>query len=121
LARRASFKAIQRQIQMLQEKAEALKEREKGPALKEIVSLMQEHGIELSELRGALNGHAGARRGRPPGKKRGRPSKLRGKKVKPLYRNPKSGETWSGRGRPARWIAAAEKAGHKRQEFLIKR
>ena len=46
---------------------------------------------------------------------------MRGRKVKPLYRNPKTGETWSGRGRPARWIAAAEKAGHKRTEYLIKK
>jgi len=38
-----------------------------------------------------------------------------------MYRNSKTGETWSGRGRTARWLAAAEKAGRKRTEFLIKK
>lgn len=32
-------------------------------------------------------------------------------------RNPKN--TWSGRGRPARWLAAYEKAGHKRDEYRV--
>jgi DNA-binding protein H-NS len=35
------------------------------------------------------------------------------------YRNPKTGETWSGRGRPARRITDLEAKGHKRQEFAI--
>lgn len=35
------------------------------------------------------------------------------------YRNPKTGETWSGRGRPARWITELEATGHKRQKFAI--
>ena len=117
MPRRASLKTIERQIEALQRKAEQLKKKDKGPALKEIISLMNEHEIDLSEVRGTLNGRSGRGRGRPPG----RPSKLRGRKVKPMYRNPKTGETWSGRGRPARWIAAAEKAGRKRNEFLIKK
>ena len=35
------------------------------------------------------------------------------------YRNPKTGEIWSGRGRPARWITELEAKGHKRQEFAV--
>jgi DNA-binding protein H-NS len=35
------------------------------------------------------------------------------------YRNPKTGETWSGRGRPARWITELEAKGRKRQEFAV--
>jgi DNA-binding protein H-NS len=35
------------------------------------------------------------------------------------YRNPKTGETWSGRARPARWIVALEANGRKRREFAI--
>jgi DNA-binding protein H-NS len=38
----------------------------------------------------------------------------------PKYRNPKTGETWSGRGRPARWITELEAKGRKRQEFASK-
>jgi DNA-binding protein H-NS len=35
------------------------------------------------------------------------------------YRNPKTGETWSGRGRPAKWITELEAKGRKRQEFAV--
>jgi DNA-binding protein H-NS len=36
------------------------------------------------------------------------------------YRDPKTGDTWSGRGRPAIWLVQAEKAGRKRDSFLVK-
>jgi|1185.fasta_scaffold106810_2 DNA-binding protein H-NS len=35
------------------------------------------------------------------------------------YRNSKTGETWSGRGRPPRWISDLEAKGRKRQEFAV--
>ena len=35
------------------------------------------------------------------------------------YRNPKTGETWSGRGRPARWLVELEAQGRKREELAI--
>jgi DNA-binding protein H-NS len=40
--------------------------------------------------------------------------------VKPKYRNPATGEVWSGRGRMARWLAAKVKSGEKAQRYLIK-
>lgn len=37
------------------------------------------------------------------------------------YRNPnKPEETWSGRGRPARWLAALEKSGKRREDFVVR-
>jgi DNA-binding protein H-NS len=40
--------------------------------------------------------------------------------VLPKYRNPEEpSETWSGRGKQPRWLAAALKAGHKIEDFLI--
>jgi DNA-binding protein H-NS len=51
------------------------------------------------------------------GKKRG--ASLKGRKVPAKYRDPKTGETWSGRGAPARWIVAYEKQGKKRDQFLV--
>jgi DNA-binding protein H-NS len=44
---------------------------------------------------------------------------LKGRKVAAKYRDPKSGETWSGRGATAGWLAAHEKAGRKRDPYLI--
>ena len=40
--------------------------------------------------------------------------------VAPKYRNPENpNETWAGRGLKPRWLAAALKAGHEIEEFLI--
>ena len=35
------------------------------------------------------------------------------------YRDPSTGNSWSGRGRPARWITEYEAAGRKREEFAV--
>jgi DNA-binding protein H-NS len=35
------------------------------------------------------------------------------------YRNAATGETWSGRGKAPKWLAALEAAGRKREEFLV--
>jgi DNA-binding protein H-NS len=41
-------------------------------------------------------------------------------RVFPKYHNPSEpGQTWSGRGKQPRWLAAALKTGHKIEEFLI--
>ena len=41
-------------------------------------------------------------------------------RVLPKYRNPKEpSETWSGRGKRPRWLAAALNAGHTIEDFLI--
>jgi DNA-binding protein H-NS len=41
-----------------------------------------------------------------------------GKRAKPKYRGP-GGVTWAGRGLTPKWLADLEKAGRKREEFLI--
>jgi DNA-binding protein H-NS len=64
-------------------------------------------GNEIGNGRKAMRGGSGNARG------------LKGRKVAPKYRDPKTGETWSGRGAPARWLAAYEKQGKKRDSFLI--
>jgi DNA-binding protein H-NS len=51
----------------------------------------------------------------------GRPHALKGKKLPPLYRNPKNRtETWAGRGNKPRWLVAALKGGKKLEAFAIK-
>src|SRR6478752_9785031 len=41
-------------------------------------------------------------------------------RVFPKYQNPNEpSETWSGRGKQPRWLAAALKTGHKIEEFMI--
>jgi len=113
-----SLKAIQRQIAALELKAEKLKKKDKKPALRSIVMLMRTHALSVGEISMALNGGKTLKGSAVRGKLARNATR---KPVAPMYRNSRTGETWSGRGRPARWLAAAEKAGRKRTEFLIKK
>ena len=50
-----------------------------------------------------------------------RPHALKGKKLPPLYRNPKNRkETWAGRGNRPRWLVAALKGGKKLEAFAVR-
>jgi DNA-binding protein H-NS len=49
----------------------------------------------------------------------GRTSTMKGVKVKPKYRDPKTGDTWAGRGVQPRWLTAALKTGKKIEDYLI--
>jgi DNA-binding protein H-NS len=44
---------------------------------------------------------------------------LKGTKVEPKYKDPKTGEKWSGRGRTPRWLVKELNAGRKKEDFLI--
>lgn len=68
-----------------------------------IHQLVKAEGIALDEVLGGRGGRGGKARS----------------KVKPKYRNPATGETWSGRGKRPRWFAAALAAGKKEKDFLI--
>jgi DNA-binding protein H-NS len=103
----ATMKKIDAQIKRLQKQRVLLEQRTRGPIIASIVKLMGEHGISVGEIQAAV------------GKRRsGRPAKKAS--VAPKYRNRKSGETWSGRGRAPRWLVEAEAAGKTRENFLIK-
>jgi len=54
------------------------------------------------------------RRGRPP-------SRMKGMKVAPKYRNPDTGETWAGRGARPRWLEAQMRRGRKLEDFAIQK
>src|SRR5262245_28114815 len=65
---------------------------------------------QLAELEGPGKGRVGAKRVRKSGRRRG------GAAIK--YRDPKTGDTWSGRGRMARWLAEKVEAGEKADKYL---
>jgi DNA-binding protein H-NS len=47
------------------------------------------------------------------------PAKRRMGKVKAKYRDPKTKETWSGRGRMASWLKSKQDAGEKIEKYLV--
>jgi DNA-binding protein H-NS len=105
-----SLKVLQRMIRQLQEKAEKLEQAEKR-GMKELRALLKKFKLGPADVKLALNGRGSVQR-----------SKLKGRKVKPKYRNPeRRTETWTGRGRMPVWMAALVKKGKKPEDFLIKR
>ncbi|MBV8628411.1 MAG: H-NS histone family protein [Paraburkholderia sp.] len=96
----SSYKELLAQREKLEKQIEEAKSREYAEVLNEIKQKMADYGITLSELGGS----------RGKAVKAGRPRAG----VAPKYRDPDSGSTWSGRGKPPRWIA-----GKDREKFLI--
>jgi DNA-binding protein H-NS len=70
----------------------------------------------------AALGHAvGKKRGRPRVNANGGGNGRKGRKakVKAKYRDPKTNETWSGRGRMASWLKSKQDAGEKIDKYLV--
>lgn len=116
-----SADALKARINELQKQLAAA-EANKAPAIKKVKALMKKLGVTVADLGGD---EGAARRGRPPksAKTNGKngaakPRKTRGA-VAIKYRD-ENGNTWTGRGKTPRWLAEAEKAGAKRETFLIK-
>lgn len=113
----ASLQAkIEKEISKLQKKAEALHTKRRKPIIASIVASMREYSITPEEVATAFSGAAKAPRA-AAGRKAASPAVKR--QVAPKYRHPSSGETWSGRGKAPRWLAAEEAAGKNRNAFLI--
>lgn len=97
------YKELQAQIAALQKQAELARQEEIAVVVAEIKAKMAEYGITLQDL-----GAGGRRRGR------GRPSV-----GQPKYRNPSTGETWTGKGRKPRWLTEALAQGKSLADFSI--
>lgn len=103
----ATLQAIQARIQKLQSQADALVAQSQQVAIQKIHALMLESGLTLADI--GEPSSTGKRRGAKPAKASGNGS------LPPKYRNPKTGETWSGHARPPAWIKDVKD----RSKFLI--
>lgn len=105
---------------LLKDAAARLKELEHetvGAFVEDVKKRAHKAGISLQELAERLGGtsNGATTRARAP---RAKQADKRSK-VAVKYRNPATGETWSGRGIKARWLANAIAAGKKLEDFLI--
>ncbi|MBN3760026.1 H-NS histone family protein [Burkholderia sp. Ac-20365] len=100
----SSYRELLAQREKLEKQIEEAKAREYAEVLNEIKQKMSDYGITLAELGGGVRAKAAKAAGRPRAG------------VAPKYRDPASGSTWSGRGKPPRWIA-----GQDREKFLIEK
>lgn len=110
-----SLKSIESQIRKLQARAQTMRDKDRKPVIAAIVKQMKAHDISIAEVTAALGAKTrGTRRaaGKPAA------AKSRGK-LAPKFRNPETGDTWTGRGRTPRWIVEAEQAGTDRSSFAV--
>lgn len=112
---------IEREIQKLQKQAEALQAKRRGPVITGILKTMREYDITPEEIIEAWQR-------KPAGRTRtagtaAKPAKAARKKavIAPKYRHPETGATWTGRGKPPRWVSDAEAQGTSRDTFLIEK
>lgn len=95
------FEELLKQRTELEAKIKALSTAVKVDAIKEIATLITKYDLTKAELHQALD--------QAMGKKK--------KKPEPRYKNPETGETWSGRGKAPLWISTASD----REIFAIKK
>jgi DNA-binding protein H-NS len=84
---------------------------EKSAAIAQIRTLMSQYGLSVADLagKGSTTGVAKAPRG----------ASMAGTKVAPKYRNPATGESWTGRGLKPKWLSAAIAAGRHLSDFAL--
>jgi len=115
-----TYETIMSKVRELTRKAEQAKRAEQrrlSRGVERVQRLMKQHGISIAHLSGSSA--AGGSKPKNAGKSTLSPNDGR-LKVKPKYRHPKSKETWSGRGKTPRWLAAELKGGKRKEDFLIK-
>lgn len=107
-----SYQSLKAEIAKLEKQAEALRVGEQRVAVTRVKKLMDEFGLTLADLGGAVKGKPG----RPPKaaksiqavqtKKaaKGKPASIGA----PKYRDPKTQKTWTGRGKPPLWIVGVK-------------
>lgn len=110
----AQRQKLQRTIDRLNKQLQVLQQKERAPVLARIVRTMKDHGITVNEIAQAYR--AVRRPGAAAPKAIGR---IPGRAGAAKYRNPETGQTWSGRGRTPTWLVNAERAGKSREDFLI--
>ena len=81
---------------------------ERADAIAKVKSLMAEYGLTAADIAGRVNAAPGPRT-----------SASAGKKVAPKYRNPSTGETWTGRGLQPNWLKTALASGKKLTDFAL--
>jgi len=99
--------ALEKQHAELEKQLAEARRAERAGVIAQIKSLMAEHGLTVADLNAKTTGKAP------------KTSANAGRKVAPKYRNPETGETWTGRGLQPKWVQAAVAAGKKLEDFAI--
>lgn len=93
-----TYEEIQAEIAQLQQQAADIRAKELNTVIQEIKAKMAAYGITADDLKESK----GARK----------PAAVQ-------FRNPATGDAWTGRGRTPRWLAEAESKGQNRETFRV--
>ena len=99
----STYAELQKQIAALQAQAHEARKTEIAGVVADIRAKMTEYNLTVEDL------GLGARRA----------GSRAGSTVAPKYRDPATGQTWSGRGKRPKWLAAEVAAGKSLEQFLI--
>ena len=102
----STYRAVKAEIQKLEKQAADLLQKELAVVVSKVKAQIAEYGLTAADL-----GFAGKTAKAPKGKRPRAAAKPAGV---PVYADPKSGKTWTGKGKPPLWIA-----GKSRESFLI--
>lgn len=94
----STYKELLKQREDLEQQIKEARSRELADAVAKVRDLIAEFGLTAEDVF-------------PPARSR---SANAGAKVAPKYRDPASGQTWTGRGKPPKWIADQD-----REKFAI--
>ncbi|WP_313071200.1 H-NS histone family protein [Melaminivora sp.] len=95
-----SYKDLLKQREALDRQISEARQRELSTALTQVRDLIAEYGLSQQDVF--------------PTGRAARAGTVTGSKVAPKYRNPSTGQTWTGRGKPPKWIQNQD-----REQFAI--
>jgi len=107
---------LRSQIKKLQSQLDRALEKRRAVEVQRIVEAMRGHSLTPDDIQQALKSAPKASRRTKPARTEHASKRA---PVAPKYRNQTTGETWTGRGKPPRWMSAAEQTGTAREAFLI--
>jgi len=93
----SSLKDLLQQREQLNAQIEQARQSELSEALAKVHAVIQEYGLTQQDIS-------------PPSGRRS--SRAAGSKVPPKYRDPATGATWTGRGKPPKWIEGKDRSAY---------
>ena len=102
----ADLKDLLAQKAELEKQIEFLGREQRESAIAQVRALMADHGLTAADLAGKASASA-------------KKSSAQGSKVAAKYRDPESGNAWSGRGLQPNWLKAAIEGGRKIEDFAV--
>lgn len=93
----ATYKELLKQQESLAIQIEEARKREIADAVQQVRSVVNEYGLKPADVFPSLRGS-------------GKAARASGNKVAPKYRDPATGQTWTGRGKAPKWIEGKDRA-----------